>query len=81
LPPQHLFELLLLLGVEAGIFDEAVDVFVEVRVDQFQLRRAILIEQRYRRAVLYRLLEVACVRESGRGLGPRGQVSRRECRP
>ena len=44
--------------VELGLLDQVVDVVVEVRVDQLQLRRAVLVEERHRRAVLDRLLEV-----------------------
>jgi hypothetical protein len=58
LPPQHLLQLLFLLGVQVGILDQAVDVVVQVGVDQLQLGRAVLVEQRHRRAVLHRLLEV-----------------------
>ena len=58
LAPQPLLELLLLLLVEARVLDHRVDVVVEVGVDQLQLRRAVLVEQRHRRAVLHRLLEV-----------------------
>ena len=52
------FELRLLLRVELRVLDQAVEVVVQVRVDELQLRRAVLVEQRHRRAVLDRLLEV-----------------------
>ena len=48
---QRLLELLLLRLVEAGILDHGVQIVVEIRVDQLQLRRAVLVEQRHRRPV------------------------------
>ena len=42
----------------SGVLDQVVDVVVQVGIDQLQLRRAVLVEQRHRRAVLDRLLEV-----------------------
>ena len=56
--PSSLLQLRLLLGVEFGVLDQVVDVVVQVGVDELQLRRAVLVEQRHRGAVLDRLLEV-----------------------
>ena len=58
LPPQHLLQLGLLIGVEFGILDQAVDVVVEVGIDELQFRRAVLVEQRHGGAVFDGLLEV-----------------------
>jgi hypothetical protein len=33
LPPQHLLQLGLLIRLEVGILDQAVDVFVQLRID------------------------------------------------
>ena len=58
LPPQHLLQLGFLLRVEFGVLDQAVDVFVQVGIDELQFRRAVLVEQRHGGAVLDGLLEV-----------------------
>jgi hypothetical protein len=58
LPAQLAFELRLLFGVEFRRLDEAVDVLVQIRVHELQLRRAVLVKQRHRRTVLDGLLEV-----------------------
>ena len=58
LPAQHLLQLGLLVGVEIGIFDQSVDILVEVGIDELQFRRAVLVEQRHGGTVLNRLLEV-----------------------
>ena len=58
LPAQLPFELRFLFGVEFRRLDEVVDVLVQVRVHELQLRRAVLVEERHGRAVLDRLLEV-----------------------
>ena len=58
LPAQLPFELRFLFGVEFRRLDEVVDVLVQVRVHQLQLRRAVLVEERHGRAVLDGLLEV-----------------------
>jgi len=58
LPAQFPFELRFLFRVEFRRLNEIVDVLVQVRVHQLQLRRAMLVEERHGRAVLDRLLEV-----------------------
>ena len=58
LPPQLPFQLGLLLGIEFRLFDEIVDVFVEIRVHQLQLGGAVLVKERDRRSILDRLLEI-----------------------
>ena len=55
---QFPFELRLLFSVEVRFFNDVVNVVVQIRIGELQLRRAILIEQRHRRAIGDGLLEV-----------------------
>src|SRR6202030_766873 len=50
--------LTILIVIDAGSFDECIDVVVEVRILQSKFRGAIVIEQANRRVVFDRLLEV-----------------------
>ena len=58
LPPEHLLQLVLLIVIEIGVLDDAVDVVIQIRIDELQLRCAVLVEQRDRGTVFDRLLEV-----------------------
>ena len=53
-----IYFLLLLLRGKVRLLDQVIDVLVEVRVDELQFRRAVLVEQRHGGAVLDGLLEV-----------------------
>ena len=55
---QLALQLGLLLRVELGVLDQAVDVVVQVGIDELQLGCAVLVEQRHRGPVLDGLLEV-----------------------
>ncbi len=55
---QFLFELRFLCWVERGGFNEVVDVFVQVWINQIQLRGAVLVEQRHCRTVFDTLLKI-----------------------
>ncbi len=55
---QLLLQPRLLLGIELRALDQVVDLLVQVRVDELQLGRAVLVVERHRGAVLDRLLEV-----------------------
>jgi len=58
LPAKLFLQLRLGLLAQPGILDELVNVLVQVRVHELQLRRAVLVVKRHSRAVLDRLLEV-----------------------
>ena len=58
LPPQLALQPLLRFFGQVGFFDQLVDVVVQIGIVELQLRRAVLVEERHRRAVLHRLLEV-----------------------
>ena len=58
LPAQLPFELRFLFRVELRGLYEGVNVLIQVRVHELQFRRAILVKERHRRAVLDGLLEV-----------------------
>ncbi|MNJ33644.1 hypothetical protein D3C77_283310 [compost metagenome] len=58
LPAQFALQLGFLVRVEFGIFDQLIDVLVQVRVNKLQFWRAILVEQRHGGTVFDGLLEV-----------------------
>ena len=53
LPPQHLFQLGFLILIQARIFDQAVQILIQVRIDQFQFRGPVFIKQRDCRAIFH----------------------------
>ena len=58
LPPQRFFQLVLLLGIQIGIFNQAVNIVIQIRVNQLQLRRAVFVKQRHRSTIFNRLLKI-----------------------
>ena len=58
LPTQLPFEFCLLFWVEFRLLNQIVNVIVQVRIYQLQLRCSIFVEERHRRAIFDRLLEV-----------------------
>ena len=51
LPPQFTLQLGFLFRVKVGIFNQLIDIVVQVGVDQLQLRCAVLIKQRHRGSI------------------------------
>src|SRR5258708_23223690 len=58
LPTEHLLELRPLFFVKIRFLDEVIDILIQVRIDEMQLRRPVLIEQRNSCSVLDRLLKI-----------------------
>lgn len=57
LPAKFAFQLLLLLRIKFNFLDHFIDIFVQIRIDELQLRRTVLVEERYGGTVLNGLIE------------------------
>ena len=58
LAAEFSFEFRLLLGIEFRLLDQIIDLIVQIGIHQLEFRCPILVEERHRRPILHRLLEV-----------------------